>query len=222
MPRLVAADGQVRYAGPDGAFAAANLVVSGRFDFPRWSSTPVECYGVVADWDEASGTLTARANFQGPFTLHSVAAASLGLPFSAFTRDAGVDVLSFGGTKNGALGAEAIVVLNPGASEGLKYLRKLNMQLASKMRFVSAQLIALLFRRPEHAELKRCAQRLDQLIDGYRSVVERYDLHAIDLDIENADLADSPSIERRAAAIAEVQDERSAAGEELDVWVTLP
>lgn len=74
----------------------------------------------------------------------SNAAASLGLPLRAFTRDAGVDVLSFGGTKNGALGAEAIVVLNPEASEGLKYLRKLNMQLASKMRFVSAQLIALL------------------------------------------------------------------------------
>lgn len=74
----------------------------------------------------------------------SNAAASLGLPLRAFTRDVGVDVLSFGGTKNGALGAEAIVVLNPEASEGLKYLRKLNMQLASKMRFVSAQLIALL------------------------------------------------------------------------------
>ncbi|MDQ0893881.1 threonine aldolase family protein [Agromyces ramosus] len=74
----------------------------------------------------------------------SNAAASLDLPLRAFTRDAGVDVLSFGGTKNGALGAEAIVVLNPAASEGLKYLRKLNMQLASKMRFVSAQLIALL------------------------------------------------------------------------------
>ena len=74
----------------------------------------------------------------------SNAAASLGLPLRAFTRDVGVDVLSFGGTKNGALGAEAIVVLNAEASEGLKYLRKLNMQLASKMRFVSAQLIALL------------------------------------------------------------------------------
>ena len=72
------------------------------------------------------------------------AAASLDLPLRAFTRDAGVDVLSFGGTKNGALVGEAIVVLNPAASEGLIYLRKLNMQLASKMRFVSAQLIALL------------------------------------------------------------------------------
>ncbi len=72
------------------------------------------------------------------------AAASLELPLRAFTRDVGVDVLSFGGTKNGAMGAEAVVVLNPEASAGLTYLRKLNMQLSSKMRFVSAQLIALL------------------------------------------------------------------------------
>ena len=72
------------------------------------------------------------------------AAAALDLPVRAFTRDAGVDVLSFGGTKNGAMLGEAIVVLDPAASEGLRYLRKLNMQLASKMRFVSAQLIALL------------------------------------------------------------------------------
>ena len=71
------------------------------------------------------------------------AAAALDLPLRAFTRDAGIDILSVGGTKNGALGAEAIVVLNPEASRGLKFLRKLNMQLASKMRFVSAQLIAL-------------------------------------------------------------------------------
>ena len=72
------------------------------------------------------------------------AAASLDLPLARFTREAGVDVMSVGGTKNGALAAEAIVVLDPAASEGLTYLRKLDMQLASKMRFVSAQLIALL------------------------------------------------------------------------------
>lgn len=73
----------------------------------------------------------------------SNAAASLDLPLTAFTRDVGVDVLSLGGTKNGALGAEAILVLDEAASTGLTYLRKLNMQLSSKMRFVSAQLIAL-------------------------------------------------------------------------------
>jgi 2-furoyl-CoA dehydrogenase large subunit len=78
-PDLVASDRSFRYGDPEAAFAASDVVVSGRFDFPRWSSTPVECYGVVADWDDASGTLTAWANFQGPFTLHSVAAASLGL-----------------------------------------------------------------------------------------------------------------------------------------------
>ena len=93
----------------------------------------------------------------------SNAAASLDLPFAAFTREVGVDVLSFGGTKNGALGAEAIVVLDPDASTGLTYLRKLNMQLSSKMRFVSAQLIALLegdlwLRNARHANTM--AQRL--------------------------------------------------------------
>ena len=74
----------------------------------------------------------------------SNAAASLGVPLRAFTRDAGVDVLSFGGTKNGMMLGECIVVLNPAASTGLKFLRKSNMQLSSKMRFISAQLIALL------------------------------------------------------------------------------
>jgi threonine aldolase len=71
------------------------------------------------------------------------AAAALGVPFREFTADAGVDIVSFGGTKNGLLGAEAVVVIDPGRVEGMLYLRKLSMQLASKMRFTSAQLLAL-------------------------------------------------------------------------------
>lgn len=71
------------------------------------------------------------------------AAAALNLPLRAFTTDVGVDVLSLGGTKNGLLGAEAVVVLDPARVTGLVYLRKLTMQLASKMRFVSAQLLSL-------------------------------------------------------------------------------
>ena len=71
------------------------------------------------------------------------AAAALGVPFRDFTTDAGVDILSFGGTKNGLLGAEAVVVIDPGRVEGMLYLRKLSMQLASKMRFMSVQLLAL-------------------------------------------------------------------------------
>ncbi|GAA1907430.1 low specificity L-threonine aldolase [Streptomyces sodiiphilus] len=72
------------------------------------------------------------------------AAASLDVPMRAFTNVAGVDVLSFGGTKNGMLYGEAVVVLNPDAVRGMKHLRKMSMQLASKMRFVSVQLEALL------------------------------------------------------------------------------
>lgn len=71
------------------------------------------------------------------------AAAALDLPLRAFTTDAGVDVVSLGGTKNGLLFGEAVVVLDEAAAPGLPYLRKMNMQLASKMRFVSAQLVAL-------------------------------------------------------------------------------
>jgi threonine aldolase len=72
----------------------------------------------------------------------SNAAASLNIPFKAFTTDAGVDILSFGGTKNGMMFGEAICFLRPGLSENFKYLRKQGMQLASKMRFISGQYIA--------------------------------------------------------------------------------
>jgi 2-furoyl-CoA dehydrogenase large subunit len=70
------------YGDVDAALTRADVVVREHFRFPRWSCTPVECYGVICDWDEASGTLTAWSNFQGPFTLHSVAAAALRLPGS--------------------------------------------------------------------------------------------------------------------------------------------
>ncbi|WOX25916.1 low specificity L-threonine aldolase [Streptomyces solicathayae] len=72
------------------------------------------------------------------------AAASLNVPMRAFTNAVGVDVISYGGTKNGMLFGEAIVVLNPDAVSHMKHLRKMSMQLASKMRFVSVQLEALL------------------------------------------------------------------------------
>lgn len=67
------------------------------------------------------------------------AAVSLRLPFKAFTVDAGVDILSFGGTKNGMMFGEAICFFRPELSANFKYIRKQGMQLASKMRFISAQ-----------------------------------------------------------------------------------
>jgi threonine aldolase len=72
------------------------------------------------------------------------AAASLGLTLKQITRECGVDVLSFGGTKNGVLGAEAVVFFDKALARDFLFLRKQGMQLASKMRFISAQLDALL------------------------------------------------------------------------------
>jgi threonine aldolase len=73
----------------------------------------------------------------------SNAAASLGVELRELGADAGVDVLSYGGTKNGALGAEAVVLLRPELASAMPFIRKQSMQLASKMRFVSAQFVAL-------------------------------------------------------------------------------
>ncbi|HUA05622.1 MAG TPA: low specificity L-threonine aldolase [Solirubrobacteraceae bacterium] len=84
----------------------------------------------------------------------SNAAAALGVPLAEVA--AGADVVSFGGTKNGLLGAEAVVVLNPALAHDFLYIRKQSMQLASKMRFLAAQFDALLsdelwLRCAEHA-----------------------------------------------------------------------
>lgn len=102
------------------------------------------CYRV----DEVSA-LAAWAHDRGMF-LHldgarlSNAAAWLEVDLGAFGSSSGVDVLSFGGTKNGAMAAEAVVVFAPVGDSPLRYIRKQSMQLASKMRFVSAQFLALL------------------------------------------------------------------------------
>ena len=70
------------------------------------------------------------------------AAIFLNQSLKEFTTNAGVDVLSFGGTKNGMMFGEAICFLRPGLSNDFKYIRKQGMHLASKMRFISAQFIA--------------------------------------------------------------------------------
>jgi len=84
------------------------------------------------------------------------ATASLGQTLRQATRDLGVDVLSFGGTKNGIMGGEAVVFFNRQLCHDFLYLRKQGMQLASKMRFIAVQFEALLTndlwrRSAEHA-----------------------------------------------------------------------
>jgi threonine aldolase len=91
----------------------------------------------------------------------------------AITTDAGVDVVTFGGTKNGLLGAEAVLFLNGLSPKDFKRLRKQSMQLASKMRFVAAQFLALLtddlwLRNASHANAM--AKRLE---DGLRAAQVR-------------------------------------------------
>ncbi|MBR1550169.1 MAG: low specificity L-threonine aldolase [Bacteroidales bacterium] len=72
------------------------------------------------------------------------AAVALGCSFKEMTTDLGVDCLSFGGTKNGMLMGESVVILNPALDVDLKYRRKQMTQLCSKMRFVAAQFEAYL------------------------------------------------------------------------------
>jgi threonine aldolase len=109
------------------------------------------------------------------------AAAALDVPMRAFTYAAGVDVVSFGGTKNGMLFGEAVVVLDPDAVRAMKHLRKLSMQLASKMRFISVQLEALLardlwLRNARHANTM--AQRLAAGVRSVPGVEIRYPVQA--------------------------------------------
>lgn len=71
------------------------------------------------------------------------AAVALGCGLGELTTEVGVDVITLGATKNGALGAEVIVLTDPGHEQAMVFTRKFAMQLASKMRFISAQLVAM-------------------------------------------------------------------------------
>jgi threonine aldolase len=125
---------------------------------------PPEAIAALADWAHAHGMLL---HVDGARLCN--AAAALGVTLAALTTDAGVDAVSFGGTKNGLMGAEAAVLLRDDVGDGFKYLRKQAMQLASKMRYISAQLDALLdgdlwLRSAAHANAM--ARRLGAALDG--------------------------------------------------------
>jgi 2-furoyl-CoA dehydrogenase large subunit len=81
----VATDRTFTFGQVEEAFAAAPHVVVGNYSFPRYSSTPMECYAVVAEWrDGVDGPeVTAHANFHGPFSMAPVVAGSLGIPTSS-------------------------------------------------------------------------------------------------------------------------------------------
>src|SRR6266545_3863961 len=68
------------YGDPDRAFRDADVVVNERFAFPKYGSTPIETYGVIARWDLLDGVCTVWSNFMGPFIMHPLTARVLGLP----------------------------------------------------------------------------------------------------------------------------------------------
>ncbi|MGE7391090.1 threonine aldolase family protein [Streptomyces sp. NPDC004126] len=109
------------------------------------------------------------------------AAASLGVSLRELTADAGVDVLSFGGSKSGGLFGEAVVVINPDIARSMRHIVKQTTQLVSKMRFVSVQMEALLadglwLRNARHAN--SMAQRLARGVESIEGVDIVYPVQA--------------------------------------------
>ena len=70
---------EIVYGDVEGAFAGADVVIRERFRYPKYSSTPIETYGVIAAYDPSIGVLTITSNFMGPFILHALVARALGL-----------------------------------------------------------------------------------------------------------------------------------------------
>lgn len=97
------------------------------------------------------------------------AAVALGCTFKEMTTDCGVDVLSFGGTKNGLLMGESCVLLNPVLDVDMKYRRKQMTQLGSKMRFMAAQMECYI----ESGMWRRNAEHSNRMAQLLRSEVEK-------------------------------------------------
>lgn len=99
----------------------------------------VKAIRALADWAHRNGLYL---HMDGARLAN--AAAALGVGLGEISGVAGVDVLSFGGAKNGMMIGESVIFFNPALSKDFRYLRKQSMQLASKMRYIAAQFDALL------------------------------------------------------------------------------
>lgn len=97
------------------------------------------------------------------------AVATLGISLKEMITNTGVDILSFGGTKNGMMFGEAVVILNPEKTQGIQYYRKQAAQLYSKMRFVSGQFIAY-FQNEVWQQNARHSNKMAQLL--YQKIQE--------------------------------------------------
>jgi threonine aldolase len=160
-PELVA--GQLGRQGDEHAVQASVVTITQSTELgTRYTAQEI---AALADTAHAHGL---RLHVDGARLAN--AAAGLQAPLSAITTDVGVDLVSLGGTKNGMLLGEAVVVLDPTLTEGAKYLRKQTLQLASKGRFLAAQFVAMyggdLWRRTAahaNAMAVRLAGRLEEI-----------------------------------------------------------
>jgi threonine aldolase len=164
---------------PDGKITPEGIAVhlSGRGDDHRsqpgvvavtQSTEMGTCYTLaelrkIADFSRASDL---RVYLDGA----RLANAAAGLDCSLAELAECADVLSFGGTKNGAMGAEALIVMRPGLAEDVPYLRKQQAQHTSKMRFVAAQFGALLAGDLWHANAAHANAMARRLAEGVAGV----------------------------------------------------
>jgi threonine aldolase len=140
------ADGKLRPADVEGTLGVLGTVH--HVQPGAISVTQVTEYGTLYDVEELRDVIGVakaaglRVHMDGARLANAVAA--LDVPVRTFTTDLGVDVVSFGGTKNGMAYGEAVVLLDPALAGPARFLRKQAGQLPSKMRFVAAQFDALL------------------------------------------------------------------------------
>jgi threonine aldolase len=113
----------------------------------------------------------------------SNAAQALGVSFKEMIADTGVDLLSFGGTKNGMMYGEAIISLNPSLSKSLKYIRKQGMQLMSKMRYISAQFLAFLEDDLWKENAQQANDTAQRLLDKIQGIAEIEVIEPVDANI---------------------------------------
>ncbi|GAA4191985.1 low specificity L-threonine aldolase [Gryllotalpicola kribbensis] len=136
------------------------------------SITQATEFGTVYTADEIAAVAD-HAHSRG-LTLHmdgarlANAAAALELPLADFTTEVGVDIVSFGASKNGGLFGEVVVIVDPETTLGIEYLRKADMQVPSKQRFIAAQLVAML----EDGLWLRAAQHANEMAALLREQLE--------------------------------------------------
>ena len=100
------------YGDPDRAFGEADLVIRERFRYPKYGSTPIETYGVIADWDPLDDAYTLWANFMGPFIMHPLTARVLGVPENRLRLIVPADIGGSFGIKSSMYPYMALVALS--------------------------------------------------------------------------------------------------------------